>query len=103
MTPLLCLVCVMLMPLAAAGLALIHQGLGRSRSAAHAMLATLCALGDFRNRLCAFGFSWAGLPAGAVAFLHCRRRALGLAGRGAVFPQWPQHRCIRSCRDSSRR
>jgi Amt family ammonium transporter len=44
MSMLLCLVCVMLMPLAAAGLAIIHQGLGRSRSAAHAMLATLCAL-----------------------------------------------------------
>ena len=44
MTPDFCLVCILLMPLAATGLALIHQGLGRSRSAAHAMLATLCAL-----------------------------------------------------------
>jgi ammonium transporter, Amt family len=41
---LLCLLCVLLLPLCSAGLALIHQGLGRSRSAAHAMLATLCAL-----------------------------------------------------------
>ena len=39
MNQLLCLVCILLVPLAAAGLALIHQGLGRSRSAAHAMLA----------------------------------------------------------------
>ena len=41
----LVLVFILLIPLAAAGLALIHQGLGRSRSAAHAMLATLCAMG----------------------------------------------------------
>jgi Amt family ammonium transporter len=44
MSLLLCLMCVLLLPLCSAGLALIHQGLGRSRSAAHAMLATLCAL-----------------------------------------------------------
>jgi Amt family ammonium transporter len=40
----LVLLCILLMPLAAAGLALIQQGLGRSRSAAHAMLAALCTL-----------------------------------------------------------
>jgi len=56
---LLCLGCVMLVPLAAAGLALIHQGLGRSRSAAHAMLATLCALAIAAIFTVAFGFSWA--------------------------------------------
>jgi ammonium transporter, Amt family len=43
LTFVLCLICCLLTPFAAAGLALIHQGLGRSRSAAHAMLATLCA------------------------------------------------------------
>ena len=40
----LCLVFLLLSPLAIAGLALINQGLGRSRSAAHAMLGTLCTL-----------------------------------------------------------
>ncbi len=61
----LCLVCIMLIPLAATGLALIHQGLGRSRSAAHAMLATLCALGIAAILTVVVGFSWAvgsGLP-----------------------------------------
>jgi Amt family ammonium transporter len=52
----------MLMPLAAAGLALIHQGLGRSRSAAHAMLATLCALSVSAIVFVLFGASWAGAP-----------------------------------------
>jgi Amt family ammonium transporter len=66
MNPVLCLLSIMLIPLAAAGLALIHQGLGRSRSAAHAMLATLCALGIAAIVFVLFGFSWAGF-AGAPA------------------------------------
>ena len=40
MNGVLCLLFIVLVPLAMAGLALIHQGLGRSRSAAHTMLAT---------------------------------------------------------------
>jgi Amt family ammonium transporter len=55
----------MLMPLAAAGLALIHQGLGRSRSAAHAMLATLCALAISAIVFAVIGFSWTGYAGGA--------------------------------------
>ena len=66
MTPVLCLFSIMLVPLAAAGLALIHQGLGRSRSAAHAMLATLCALGISAIVFVLFGFSWAGFAGGAA-------------------------------------
>ena len=38
----LCLVFILLVPLAIAGLALINTGLGRSRSAAHAMTCALC-------------------------------------------------------------
>src|ERR1700735_4581052 len=57
----LCLLSIMLMPLAAAGLALIHQGLGRSRSAAHAMLATLCALSVSSIFFVLFGSAWAGV------------------------------------------
>jgi Amt family ammonium transporter len=60
MTPVLCLVCVMLIPLAAAGLALIHQGLGRSRSAAHAMLANLCAIAVAAVVFVMIGSAWAG-------------------------------------------
>jgi Amt family ammonium transporter len=62
MNPVLCLLCIMLMPLAAGGLALIHQGLGRSRSAAHAMLATLCALAVSAIVFVLIGSSWAGFP-----------------------------------------
>ncbi len=66
MNPVLCLVCVMLIPLAAAGLALIHQGLGRSRSAAHAMLASLCAVAISAIVFVAIGFSWAGFVGGPI-------------------------------------
>jgi Amt family ammonium transporter len=60
----------MLIPLAAAGLALIHQGLGRSRSAAHSMLATLCALAISAIVFVLIGASWAGFPGGpAHAFI----------------------------------
>jgi len=62
MSPVLCLLSIMLMPLAAAGLSLIHQGLGRSRSAAHAMLASLCALAVSAIVFVMVGSSWAGLP-----------------------------------------
>ncbi|HUD23686.1 MAG TPA: hypothetical protein VMQ60_12650 [Acidobacteriaceae bacterium] len=56
----------MLIPFAAAGLALIHQGLGRSRSAAHAMLASLCALAVSSIVFVLFGASWAGSTGAAI-------------------------------------
>jgi Amt family ammonium transporter len=40
----LCLTFILLVPLAIAGLALINTGLGRSRSAAHAMTSSLCVI-----------------------------------------------------------
>ena len=62
----LALVCLLLAPLAAAGLALIHQGLGRSRSAAHTMLATLCAMGVAAVVFVAVGTAWVGTRGGAA-------------------------------------
>ena len=70
MSLVLCLVCIFLVPLATAGLALIHQGLGRSRSAAHAMLATLCALGITAIVFVLIGFSWSGYIGGASHTVH---------------------------------
>src|SRR6202022_2235745 len=37
-----CVLCIFLVPLAAGGLALLNAGLGRSRSAAHTMIASVC-------------------------------------------------------------
>src|ERR1039457_2365592 len=59
-----CLLSVLLVPLAMAGLALINNGLGRSRSAAHAMLASLCVTSVAFIVYVVCGFSWAGFAGG---------------------------------------
>jgi Amt family ammonium transporter len=60
---------ILMVPFAAAGIALINTGLCRVRSAAHSMLAALCAMGVAAVVYVAFGFAWqgfAGRPAHAV-------------------------------------
>lgn len=59
-----CLPCILLVPLAAAGLGLIHQGLSRSRSAAHTMLTILCALAVSAAVFVLFGSALAGAAGG---------------------------------------
>lgn len=64
-----CFLLILLVPLAGAGLALINSGLGRSRSAAHAMLASLCVVSVAAIVYLIVGFSWqgaAGRPAHAL-------------------------------------
>ena len=51
---------ILLAPLALAGLALVNTGLGRSRSAAHAMLASLSVVGVAVLVYFVCGFSWQG-------------------------------------------
>jgi Amt family ammonium transporter len=81
----LCLVCVLLVPLAIAGLALIHQGLGRSRSAAHAMLATLCAVSIAAIVFVLIGSAWAGYDGGAAHSIQAFRRQWNWLGAEAFF------------------
>jgi len=57
-----CLGAIFLIPCAAAGLAILNAGLGRSRNAAHAMLSALCVLGIAAVAYCVVGFSLQGLP-----------------------------------------
>jgi Amt family ammonium transporter len=59
----LCFVCILLVPCAAAGLALINAGLGRSRNAAHSMLSSLCLAGLAALVYVAVGFAWQGYSA----------------------------------------
>jgi ammonium transporter, Amt family len=56
----LCLVSILLVPLAIAGVALLNNGLGKSRSAAHAMLASLCVVSVSALVYTVAGFSWEG-------------------------------------------
>jgi Amt family ammonium transporter len=57
----LCLVLILLVPLAGAGLALVNTGLARSRSAAHVMLASLCVFAVAAIAYVIFGFSCQGV------------------------------------------
>jgi Amt family ammonium transporter len=56
----LCLVLILLVPLAGAGLALVNTGLARSRSAAHIMLASLGIVAVAAIVYVVIGFSWQG-------------------------------------------
>ena len=80
MNPAASLLCVLLVPLASAGLALIHQGLGRSRSAAHSMFSTLCALSVTAIVFVVLGAAWAGHPGGLAHLVQFSGRNWNVLG-----------------------
>jgi Amt family ammonium transporter len=59
-TQVLCAALILMVPLASAGLALIHAGLGRSRSAAHALLSSICMISVAALAYFVCGHSWQG-------------------------------------------
>lgn len=65
----LCFLLILLVPFAVAGLALVNCGLGRSRSAAHVMLASLCVFGVAAIVYVVIGFSWQGLCGRSAHFV----------------------------------
>jgi Amt family ammonium transporter len=85
-----CLLCIVLIPLALAGLALIHQGLGRSRSAAHAMLATLCAVAVAAIAFVLVGAGLAGYPGGAMHALYIGGVRWNVLGAGPFLGHFPE-------------
>src|SRR5436190_9544931 len=64
------LVSILLVPLAAVGLALMNCGLCRSRNAAHAMMASVITLGVAAGAYFVCGFSWHGYAGLPVHVLH---------------------------------
>ena len=86
MSLVLCMFCVILIPLAFAGLALIQQGLGRSRSAAHTML-NICVLAITAIIFVAFGFSWAGIAGGLAHSFTVRGSSWNWIGALPLFSQ----------------
>lgn len=56
----LCILFIVLVPFAAAGLSLVNTGLGRSHSAAHSMLAALCVIAVAAAVYFICGFAWQG-------------------------------------------
>ena len=61
-----CMVLAAIIPLALAGLVLMSTGLGRTRSAAHSMLASMAAIAVAALVYCMVGFSWEGIAGGAA-------------------------------------
>ncbi len=59
-TAMVCFLLILLVPFATAGLALINTGLGRSRSAAHSMMASMAVIAVAALAYFIVGFSWQG-------------------------------------------
>ena len=81
----LVLLCILLTPFAAAGLALINAGLGRSRSAAHTMLASLCVIGVAALAYLTCGFAWQSFSGGAAHALLIAGKPWSWIGAGPLF------------------
>ncbi|MDQ2776045.1 MAG: hypothetical protein M3Y57_14185, partial [Acidobacteriota bacterium] len=65
----LCTIFILLIPFAAAGLSLINAGLARTRTVAHSLFSSLCAMGLAAVSYFAFGFAWQGMPGSPAAVL----------------------------------
>ncbi|MBS1857286.1 MAG: ammonium transporter [Acidobacteria bacterium] len=81
----LAFVCVLLMPCAVAGLALLAAGLARSRNVAHSLLSALCAVGVAGVVYFAVGAAWQGTPGGREAVLWAGGRPWGWIGSGRLL------------------
>lgn len=81
----LCVAFIFLVPCAAAGLALINTGLGRSRSAAHSMVSSLCVLSVAAVTYFACGFAWQGVAGAPAHFFWVGGRGWSWIGAGPFF------------------
>ncbi len=81
----ICFALVLLIPFAAAGLALINTGLGRTRSAAHMMMASLCVFSAAALAYFICGFSWQGFAGGYAHILMLGGKEWNWIGAGPFF------------------
>jgi Amt family ammonium transporter len=81
----LCILFILLLPFALAGLALINTGLSRMRSAAHTMMATLCVVGTAAAAYFVTGFAWQGYPGLASHTLNIFGKEWNWLGAGHFF------------------
>jgi Amt family ammonium transporter len=79
------LVLVILAPFAIAGIALINTGLGRSRSAAHSLLASLCVFSVAAIAYMVCGFAWQGYSGAAAHLFGATNRTWSWLGNGPFF------------------
>ncbi len=81
----LCLCFIALVPLAGGGLALINTGLGRSRSAAHALVASLAAVSVAAVVSVVCGSSWQGYPGYPSYVVAIAGKPWDILGGGRFF------------------
>lgn len=81
----LCIVCILLVPLAIAGLALVNTGFGRGRSAAHAMLSAICVFAVAVLVYMIVGFALQGWNAGAAHTITIGHKQWNILGAGRLF------------------
>jgi ammonium transporter, Amt family len=81
----LCVLLIFLVPCAWAGLSLINTGLGRSRSAAHAMLASLCVVGVAGLVYFVCGFAWQGFAGRPALTVNVAGEAWGWIAAEPLF------------------
>jgi ammonium transporter, Amt family len=81
----LCMVCILLVPLAAAGLALLNAGFGRGRSAAHSMLSAMCVCAVAVLGYMIVGFSLQGVAGGPARLLTFGGHPWNLLGNGRLM------------------
>lgn len=84
-TAVLCIVLIIVIPLAIAGLALLNAGLGRSRSAAQSLLGALCAAAVACIAFSIVGFSFAGFPGLPSYTLNLGSHVFDWIGAGPLF------------------
>jgi len=78
-------VSILLAPLAIAGIALINTGLGRSRSAAHSLLASLCIFAVAAGVYVVCGFAWQGYGGAPAYAFSAAGRDWNWLGRSPFF------------------
>ena len=81
----LCLILILLIPCAAAGLALINAGLGRFRNAAHSMLSAVCVIGVAALVYFAVGAAWQGYVGQPAYAFHAAGRDWNWIGADRYF------------------
>jgi ammonium transporter, Amt family len=81
----ICVICMFLIPLAAGGLALVNAGLGRSRAAAHTMIASLCIFSAAVITYFVCGFAVQGFAGGPSHVLNAGGKQWDWIGAGPFF------------------
>lgn len=69
---------------------MVNAGLGRTRSAAHAMVGSLCVVGVAALTFVIVGFSWQGVPGGPAHVVHVAGKGWNWIAAEPLFVRGPQ-------------